>query len=412
MELNEYESKLWSSLKYQEGEFERWQIPEILTEFYGSLESEDSVTKAMVAVSYLKRLLKKVMDKRGIEYDALEKVDLDTLVNTNLNKYEPLVGLDVSQVADENALSDSIDVFTSEFDYDKFESFSQYFKFFFSSIHNFMSKTIAPLIEHYGTLCDEAQDPVVSDPFLTTVFESNGNSDAASDDLWDSSVWGTFDFSEEDYNDGLDITPEVREEIKITDEELKNYLRFINSVFDIVKVRTSLVRNLNALSDKVKKRKVDIYFSDEEFMQKFRAIMEHDKKSNRYRFHGTDSLESAQSICEQGLGVMRDDLDSTTYSELSMEEVIVHQRGLGGEIGSAAYVIIDEPNGVEVLESLSEEETFSLVGSGLQGLDVQANNIVRSKYIVGYVDKLNRDIVFNPEYYDYQRFAEFSNKKM
>ena len=95
-----------------------------------------------------------------------------------------------------------------------------------------------------------------------------------------------------------------------------------------------------------------------------------------------------------------------------MEEVIVHQRGLGGEIGSAAYVIIDEPNGVEVLESLSEEETFSLVGSGLQGLDVQANNIVRSKYIVGYVDKLNRDIVFNPEYYDYQRFAEFSNKKM
>lgn len=412
MELNEYESKLWSSLKYRDGEFERWQIPEILTDFYGSLESEDSVTRAMVAVSYLKRLLQKVMDKRGIDYDAGEKVDLSTLVSTSLNEYEPLVGLDVSQVEDEKVLGHSIDAFTSEFDYDKLEEFSQYFKFFFSSFHNFMSKTIAPLIEHYGALCDEAQDPVVSDPFLTTVFESSGNSDVASDDLWDLSEWGSFDFSEEDYNDGIEIIPEVRKETKITDEELKKYLRFINSIFDIVKVRTSIVRNLNALSDKVKKRKKDMFFSDEGFMEKFRAIMEHDKKSNRYRFHGTDSLESAQSICEQGLGVMRDDLDSTSYSELSMEEIIVHQRGLGGEIGSAAYVIIDEPNGVEVLESLSEEETFSLVGSGLQGLDVQANNIVRSKYIVGYVDKLNRDIVFNSEYYDYQRFSEFSNKKM
>ena len=64
MELNEYESKLWASLKYRDGEFEQWQISEILTDFYDFLDSEELVKKAMVAQSYVKRLLQKVMVQR------------------------------------------------------------------------------------------------------------------------------------------------------------------------------------------------------------------------------------------------------------------------------------------------------------------------------------------------------------
>ena len=94
-----------------------------------------------------------------------------------------------------------------------------------------------------------------------------------------------------------------------------------------------------------------------------------------------------------------------------MEQVITHERGFAGEIGRDAYIIIDEPKDVDVLEPLQEGEEVNFAGSGLQGLDVQAHNIVRSKYIVGYVDKLNRKIVFNPEYYDYERFKEYTGKK-
>ena len=137
--------------------------------------------------------------------------------------------------------------------------------------------------------------------------------------------------------------------------------------------------------------------------------MEHDTKTHRYRFHGTTCLDDAKSICEHGLGVMRRDLDSTTYTELTMEQVIVHERGFGGEIGRDAYIIIDEPRGEKILEPY--DGNLKIVGSGLQGLEVEARNIVRSKYIVGYVDKLNRDIIFNPEYYDYERFSQYVSKK-
>ena len=44
----------------------------------------------------------------------------------------------------------------------------------------------------------------------------------------------------------------------------------------------------------------------------------------------------------------------------------------------------------------------NLSPSGLQGLDGKSNYIVKPENIVGYVDKLNKKVVFNPKYRNYK----------
>ena len=40
---------------------------------------------------------------------------------------------------------------------------------------------------------------------------------------------------------------------------------------------------------------------------------------------------------------MTRDLSSTSYPEFTMDELLLYQRGGGGEIGSSGIVVIDQP---------------------------------------------------------------------
>ena len=76
-------------------------------------------------------------------------------------------------------------------------------------------------------------------------------------------------------------------------------------------------------------------------------------------------------------------------------------------MGSSGIVIIDQPivdeKKTEIVEELEPNHEYSFLPSGLQGLNNQPENIVQAQYIVGYVDKINRIVVLNPLYYDYQK---------
>ena len=138
------------------------------------------------------------------------------------------------------------------------------------------------------------------------------------------------------------------------------------------------------------------------------TIMNHDKSTNSYYYHGTQSLDAAESIIRTGLAMSRDDLSSTAIRELNKDEVILYERGLTGEIGRDAIVIIDVP-----LDELGKEKniiqnnndaSINFLPSGLQGLNGKPNYIISPEFIVGYIDKQNKKVIFNPEYYDYARF--------
>ena len=164
------------------------------------------------------------------------------------------------------------------------------------------------------------------------------------------------------------------------------------------------------LSDFSNQKKLEEFYSDEDFSSNFNLIMEHDTKKCSYYFHGTQTLEDAPTIIELGLGMMRDKLTTTAYKEFTKDQVILYERGFGGEIGHEAIVIIDVPkdsNGKEldVVTKLKDSTNFPFSPSGLQGLNGKPNYIVLPENTVGYVDKRNKQIVFNPKYKNYEQIS-------
>ena len=189
-----------------------------------------------------------------------------------------------------------------------------------------------------------------------------------------------------------------------------NYMKFINTVSELMQYRDLGINTVNKLRELVTQKKLEDFYSNEDFSVMFDEIMEHDKEKSSYYFHGTQSLEDAESIIEEGLGMMRDDLTSTSYREFTKDEVILYERGFGGEIGRDAIVIIEIPknsNGEElnIVTQLQDASSIHFSPSGLQGLNGKPNYVVLPENIVGYVDKKNKQIVFNSKYKNYEQFS-------
>lgn len=114
--------------------------------------------------------------------------------------------------------------------------------------------------------------------------------------------------------------------------------------------------------------------------------------------------------------MMRNNLASTSYEEFDIRDIILYQRGFGGEIGRDAIVVIDRPieDGKlkEIVEPRPKDKEIDFGQSGLQGLDGDAEFFVDTKYILGYVNKRDREVVLNPRYYDYDKLSEKMGRKV
>ena len=183
----------------------------------------------------------------------------------------------------------------------------------------------------------------------------------------------------------------------------------------IGEIKQNLQLEMHKLFELIKQRTLEDFKSNPIFVSDLEVIMEHSKEESQYHYHGTQDLESAAQILKQGL-LMTRDLASTSYSEFTMDELLLYERGFGGEIGSSGIVIIDQPivdgKRTEIVEELKVNHGYSFVPSGLQGPNNKPENIVQAQYIVGYVDKINRKVVLNPLYYDYQKkLAEMEDRR-
>ena len=146
-----------------------------------------------------------------------------------------------------------------------------------------------------------------------------------------------------DWEDGSETTEFDAIPNPIDEKTLLDYVKLINVAEELIRYR-DLGRNItNNLYELSNQKKLEDFYSNEEFSSMFDLIMNHDKNKSTYYFHGTQCLEDAESIIDTGLGMMKSSLSSTTYKEFTKDDVIMYERGFGGEIGRDAIVIIDYP---------------------------------------------------------------------
>ena len=185
-----------------------------------------------------------------------------------------------------------------------------------------------------------------------------------------------------------------------TDEELlKNYQESVIAA-KLVKYYDQSVELLNKATVMERDMKLSSFTSDQEFIDSLSKIMNHDSENVVFRYHGTQSLSDCENIMSEGLLMMSDDLDRTSYSEMTMEDLLLYSRGFAGEVGRDGIVIFAVPKGEDVVSDISNQG-YNFSQSGLGGFSSDGPKyMVPSKYIVGYVDKVNHKVIYNPDYYE------------
>lgn len=423
MELTDEEKKIFRVENYFKdvyGEYGRSASDRIERRILDSYSSNSDAVK--ITYGYIKRILLEVAKKRNLVIQDDLAFDIDELLKQIIEVPPELEDFDVLSYKDYTNLEKYLKEKTKGKTSSELEEFRLYFNGF-GEIHDFMSDYIPEILNKIDVLDDEA-DKVVEK--WTDLDE-----EMLKGEDWDESDWEALEKEMESKKENNEVVFLDDEEFvededfvyiegikmkklpKVTDEELISFIKYINTYPEIIKCKTNANEAEGFLSKLSSKTKLQEFYSNPKFLQDFKKIMEHDLKSHTYYFHGTQDLESADMIMKEGLGMMRESLSTTAYPEFSMDNVILYSRGFMGEIGSSAIVIIDEPckdnRKEKIVKPLEKEEKIHFSPSGLQGLTGEPHYIVDTKYIVGYVDKENKAIIFNPRYYDYNRFQTQSS---
>ena len=349
----------------------------------------------------LRQVVEKIIQQRGIDISEDAEFDIDEMVNKEdeidssiIEDFDSFQGKIMEKI--HNSSSDELDDYLTEI------------SIFYKLMHaELLSNHISKAINKLHTLFSEANMTLErkkeeKEEVFVSVFDDESNFD-----VWDDGVT-----SDEKTNSQED----TKKSDQFSDEEICNILKMLNSYPKIMDLRSKLTKIIRLLEDAYKDKLLDEFKSDEKFYKDVIRIMSHDKKESRYYYHGTQDVESAKSIIELGLGMTRDDILSTAVSEFTVDELLLYHRGLAGEIGRNAVVIIDsrigEDGSEENLVEENEDISIPFAPSGLQGLEGKPKYIVNSRHIVGYVDKKNKIVIFNPRYHNYAKFNQEQTEDM
>ena len=360
-------------------------------------------------VSYecAKRLLIEVAQKRGLSANNEKTFEIEDMVKKN-----KLDDLNLDFYNNYESLKKYIEDKTKDMSAEEVEQF--YYKIgdrtgIQAQFTEFMTNYIPKIIDNLYKLSYEIREEEKSDESFS-MFEEPTDEDWGMDDDELEVISGddSIEWSGND-DDWISEDPYKLKDDKLSDEDLIECIKFLNTYSKLMTYKGNGQKIIDELSEIEKSKELSEFYDKKEFFEDFMKIMEHDKTKHNYLFHGTQDLESAQSIIDEGLGMMREDLSSTTYAEFSMDEVILYSRGFANEIGKDAIVIIDQPinedgKREEIVQRLDKNKEISFIQSGLQGLDEKPQYIIDSKYIIGYVNKRDKEVNFNPKYYEYEKY--------
>ena len=390
----------------------------ILLRVYDVNINDEMKHKLEVTLGYIKRQILEVAKKKDYNIRGDESFDVDELLvevsSSSIFKEDSdtlLVNFDSSNYKNSKKMNNYFYQLTDNMSWEEVKKVCNEVSLKNDEFRILFANYVPHLLRLTGELYNELEKD--KNKAFDSTFDNNDKNKWDDNEQIDDEE-DEWDFSEdeweieEDDRDKTSINVNNKEE-DLSEENLKDYMRFINTVPELMQYRNLGIEVGNKLLELSNQKKLEDFYSNEEFSNAFDNIMDHDENERSYYFHGTSDLESAGNILEQGLLMMRKDLSSTSYREFSKDEVLLYKRGLAGEIGNDAVVIIDVPkdeNGAEIdIVKNNNREDVNFIPSGLQGLNGRANYIVLPENIVGYVDKQNQQVIFNPNYREYDRFV-------
>ena len=387
-----------------------------LLEFYNF----DGYHPLEVTTNYVKKILLKISKEENINIDENESFDNEELLSELVKVYEgTFAGFDHSNYNDFQKFKLYFDSLIENKSSDYIEHIIKSFETAHSGIRGYFSDNLYDILSFVSEFNDDLlpvnnnsneqnfslpQRQVETSETIENIDFNNSEEDDFSFPQFGEWGWvndGTYDgIKKEDL-------PEVQNErVIITEDKMKNYMKFVNSVLYLHKCHILGIKIVNYLSELFNQKKLDEFYSNSGFIKDYDQIMSHDENKNVYYFHGTQTLEDAKSILDQGLGMTQNILSSTAYREFTKDELILYSRGFEDKTGKDAIVILDAPivDGREksIVEKNDFQTEITFNPSGLHGLTGKPNYIVRPENIVGYVDKLNKKVVFNPKYRNYK----------
>lgn len=184
------------------------------------------------------------------------------------------------------------------------------------------------------------------------------------------------------------------------EEILKNYLEFLISkdiAFEIVKYIDELISKADLVQLQMDKER---YNNNIKFMEDLETITKHNPVEETYRYHAATSLDDAERILEEGFYLYAKDLDSTSYRELDINEILAYSYGNGTQYYGDYIIIISEPKDEEIVIELSEEEKEQVLIIPRRNACIgnKPTHKVDKKHIVGLIDKKHEKVIFNKEY--------------
>jgi len=362
-----------------------------------------------ITYGYIKRILVEVAKKRGLDIDVDETFDINNLLKQIADIPEEMADFDPVYFRNIEKLNKYVDDKTKNMSSKEMESFLDLFTGC-NRITEFMAGYIQKLMLKIDELEFETREESILDNDVWVGYDFI-NSETHKKEQVDWSAFEGVDWENSEFEKGFCMQESAQDNVeeKVTDEELINIIRYINSFPQLHECIYNVTVANKRLAELADQKKLNEFYSNKSFVEDFKKIMAHDIQKHIYHFHGTQCLDSANTIMSEGLGMMRDSLSTTSYPEFTMDQVILYKRGFGGEIGRDAIIIIDQPiqddgRPKEIVERLSNDKKIHFSPSGLQGIGGSPKYIIDSRYIVGYVDKKNKAIIYNPRYYDYNKF--------
>lgn len=181
---------------------------------------------------------------------------------------------------------------------------------------------------------------------------------------------------------------------------LKNYMEFFiakDLAFELVNYTKNLLEE-GAIYQATKNK--ERFKNNSKFMEDLEKIIELDEERETYRYHATTSEESANQILEEGFYLYSESLDSTSFKEFDINDILTYAYGNGYTFYGDYIIIISEPKDEEIIHELSEEEqeNVTICPRRTALYSTKPKFKVDKKHIVAIVDKEHERVIINPEY--------------
>ena len=183
---------------------------------------------------------------------------------------------------------------------------------------------------------------------------------------------------------------------------LKNYLEFFISkdlTFSIANYLDELVTKADNLKMNENLERLN---NNVLFIEDLQKLIEHDPEKETYRYHATGSLYDAKRILEEGFYMFSNDLDSTSFQEFNVDQILTYSYGNGTQNFEDYIVVLSEPKDedTDIVTRLTDEEIekVTIVPRRNAIMGNKPTYKVDKKYIVGIIDKKQEKIIFNQEY--------------